>query len=156
MGLLNEFLFQVLEVLDHEFSKSELLLKILSLKFDKKIVSPELNDEKNSKKNNKKDIRYKINLGIKDYYNWQNLKDFLTEIYSLHPGDIYNVDVQQSKSFFNSKPVHKKLIIEGIKNLDFNGRKISVTVTNKRGQKDESSFSHRDQKKKRKSRKKHY
>ena len=111
---------------------------------------------RNIKKNNKKDIRYKINLGIKDYYNWQNLKDFLTEIYSLHPGDIYNVDVQQSKSFFNSKPVHKKLIIEGIKNLDFNGRKISVTVSNKRGQKDESSFSHRDQKKKRKSRKKHY
>ena len=28
--------------------------------------------------------------------------------------------------------------------------------TNKRGQKDESSFSHRDQKKKRKSRKKYY
>jgi ATP-dependent RNA helicase DeaD len=139
-----------------EFSKSELLLKILSLKFEKKIVSPELNIEKNPKKNNEKDIRYKINLGIKDYYNWQNLKDFLTEIYSLQPGDIYNVDVQQSKSFFNSKPVHKKLIIEGIKNLDFNGRKISVTITNKRGQKDESSFSHRDQKKKRKSNKKYY
>lgn len=139
-----------------EFSKSELLLKILSLKFDKKIVSPELNIEKNSKKNNEKDVRYKINLGIKDYYNWQNLKDFLTEIYSLHPGDIYNVDVQQSKSFFNSKQAHKKLIIEGIKNLDFNGRKISVTITNKRGQKDESSFSHRDQKKKRKSKKKYY
>ena len=85
-----------------------------------------------------------------------DLKDFLIEIYSLHPGDIYNVDVQQSKSFFNSKPAHKKLIIEGIKNLDFNGRKISVTITNKRGQKDESSFSHRDQKKKRKSKKKYY
>ena len=139
-----------------EFSKSELLLKILSLKFDKKIVSPELNVEKNSKKNNEKDVRYKINLGIKDYYNWQNLKDFLTEIYSLHPGDIYNVDVQQSKSFFNSKIHHKDLIIEGIKSLDFNGRKIRVSITNKRGQKDESSFSHRDQKKKRKSRKKYY
>ena len=139
-----------------EFSKSELLLKILSLKFEKKIVSPELNIEKNSKKNNEKDVRYKINLGTKDYYNWQNLKDFLTEIYSLQPGDIYNVDVQQSKSFFNSKIYHKDLIIEGIKSLDFNGKKILVSITNKRGQKDESSFSHRDQKKKRKSKKKYY
>lgn len=139
-----------------EFSKSELLLKILSLKFEKKIVSPELNIEKNSKKNNEKDVRYKINLGTKDYYNWQNLKDFLTEIYSLQPGDIYNVDVQQSKSFFNSKIYHKDLIIEGIKSLDFNGKKILVSITNKRGQKDESSFSHRDQKKKSKSKKKYY
>ena len=84
------------------------------------------------------------------------IKDFLTEIYSLHPGDIYNVDLQQSKSVFNSKIHHKDLIIEGIKSLDFNGKKILVSITNNRGQKDESSFSHRDHKKKRKSRKKYY
>lgn len=80
-------------------SKEELIAKITSLEFERKLNTLKQDDLNKSDKKTVRDFRYQINLGTKDYYNWQNLKDFLTEICSLNPGDIYNVDVQKTKSF---------------------------------------------------------
>ena len=112
-------------------SKEDLIAKITSLEFERKLNTLKQDDVNKSDKKTVRDLRYQINLGTKDYYNWQNLKDFLTEICSLNPGDIYNVDVQKTKSFFNSKPEHKDLIFNVFNKLEIDERPIRVNITNK-------------------------
>ena len=140
---LNPFLSSINDNLE-SISKEELIRKIASLEFEKKLNSFNEEETKASKGKKGKDLRYQINLGTKDYYNWQNLKEFLTEICSLSPGDIYNVDVQKTKSFFNSKPEHKDLIFKVFNNFEIENRTVNVNITNKRGQRDESSKSHKE------------
>ena len=140
---LNPFLLSIKENLE-SVSKDELIRKIASLEFERKLNSFNEEETRTSKGKKGKDLRYQINLGTKDYYNWQNLKEFLTEICSLSPGDIYNVDVQKTKSFFNSKPEHKDLIFKVFNNFEIENRTIKVNITNKRGQRDESSKSHKE------------
>lgn len=140
---LNPFLLSIKENLE-SVSKDELIRKIASLEFERKLNSFNEEETRTSKGKKGKDLRYQINLGTKDYYNWQNLKEFLTEICSLSPGDIYNVDVQKTKSFFNSMPEHKDLIFKVFNNFEIENRKIKLNITNKRGQRDESSKSHKE------------
>ncbi len=136
LSLINENLESV--------SKEELIKKIASLEFERKLNSFKEEEIKTNEGKKDKDLRYQINLGTKDYYNWQNLKDFLTELCSLSPGDIYNVDVQKTKSFFNSKLEHKELIFKVFNNFEIENRTINVNITNRRGQKDESSRYHKE------------
>jgi ATP-dependent RNA helicase DeaD len=140
---LSPFLSLINESLE-SISKEELIKKIASLEFERKLNSFKEEEVKINKGKKDKDLRYQINLGTKDYYNWQNLKDFLTELCSLSPGDIYNVDVQKTKSFFNSKPEHKELIFKVFNNFEIENRTINVNITNRRGQKDESSRYHKE------------
>ena len=140
---LSPFLSLINENLE-SISKEELIKKIASLEFERKLNSFKEEEIKINKGKKDKDLRYQINLGTKDYYNWQNLKDFLTELCSLSPGDIYNVDVQKTKSFFNSKPEHKELIFKVFNNFEIENRTINVNITNRRGQKDESSSYHKE------------
>ena len=142
---LNPFLSIINQNLDI-ITKEELIKKIASLEFERKLNSLKEEEIKIVKGKKDKDIRYQINLGTKDYYNWQNLKDFLTELCSLNPGDIYNVDVQKTKSFFNTKPEHKDLIFKVFENFQVENRKININITHKRGQKDESSKYHKERK----------
>jgi ATP-dependent RNA helicase DeaD len=138
----------------NDLSKDDLIAKITSQEFQKKLTFLKHDDGNKLDRKKDKDLRYQINLGIKDHYNWQNLKDFLIEICSLNPGDIYNVDVQQSKSFFNSKPEHKDLIFNVFNNFKIDKRTIRVNITSRRGQKDESSSFKKERKYKREKRKK--
>ena len=140
---LSPFLSLINENLE-SISKEELIKKIASLEFERKLNSFKEEEIKINKGKKDKDLRYQINLGTKDYYNWQNLKDFLTELCSLSPGDIYNVDVQKTKSFFNSKLEHKELIFKVFNNFEIENRTINVNITNRRGQKDESSRYHKE------------
>ena len=142
---LNPFLSIINQNLDI-ITKEELIKKIASLEFERKLNSFKEEEIKIVKGKKDKDFRYQINLGTKDYYNWQNLKDFLTELCSLKPGDIYNVDVQKTKSFFNTKPEHKDLIFKVFENFQVENRKININITHKRGQKDESSKYHKERK----------
>jgi len=142
---LNPFLSIINQNLDI-ITKEELIKKIASLEFERKLNSLKEREIKISKGKKDKDLRYQINIGTKDYYNWQNLKDFLTELCSLNPGDIYNVDVQKTKSFFNTKPEHKDLIFKVFENFQVENRKININITHKRGQKDESSKYHKERK----------
>lgn len=142
---LNPFLSIINQNLDI-ITKEELIKKIASLEFERKLNSFKDEEIKIVKGKKDKDFRYQINLGTKDYYNWQNLKDFLTELCSLNPGDIYNVDVQKTKSFFNTKPEHKDLIFKVFENFQVENRKININITHKRGQKDESSKYHKERK----------
>ena len=142
---LSPFLSLINENLE-SISKEELIKKIASLEFERKLNSFKEEEIKINKEKKDKDLRYQINLGTKDYYNWQNLKDFLTELCSLNPGDIYNVDVQKTKSFFNTKPEHKELIFKVFNNFEIENRKININITHKRGQKDESSRYHKERK----------
>ena len=138
----------------NDLSKDDLIAKITSQEFQKKLTFLKQDDVNKVDRKRDKDLRYQINLGTKDHYNWQNLKDFLIEICSLNPGDIYNVDVQKSKSFFNSKPEHKDLIFKVFNNFKIDKRTIRVNITERRGQKDESSSFNRERKYKREKRKK--
>ncbi len=142
---LNPFLSIINQNLDI-ITKEELIKKIASLEFERKLNSLKEEEIKIVKGKKDKDLRYQINLGTKDYYNWQNLKDFLTELCSLNPGDIYNVDVQKTKSFFNTKPYQKDLIFKVFENFQVENRKININITHKRGQKDESSKYHKERK----------
>ncbi|MDP2058628.1 MAG: DEAD/DEAH box helicase, partial [Flavobacteriaceae bacterium] len=46
-------------------------------------------------------VRYFINLGDRDGFDWMQLKDFLREVLELGRDDVYKVDVKDSFSFFN-------------------------------------------------------
>ena len=66
----------------NDLSKDDLIAKITSQEFQKKLTYLKHDDGNKLDRKKDKDLRYQINLGIKDHYNWQNLKDFLTEICS--------------------------------------------------------------------------
>ena len=48
-------------------------------------------------------VRYFINIGSRDDFDWMQLKDFLKEQLELGRDDVFKVDVKESFSFFNTE-----------------------------------------------------
>ena len=63
--------------------------------------------EKKQGSMNVADVRYNINIGIRDNYDWKVLKMFLVDFLSLEKEDIYHVDVMNNNAYFNTS-VDKK------------------------------------------------
>lgn len=74
-------------------------------------------------------VRYFINIGEKDGYNWMSLKDFLRDTVNLGKDDVFKVDVKESFSFFNSEPNVQEAILETFKDLKVDGRFVNVEVS---------------------------
>ncbi|MCL4113529.1 UNVERIFIED_CONTAM: hypothetical protein GTU68_011181 [Idotea baltica] len=74
-------------------------------------------------------VRYFINIGEKDGYDWMTLKDFLKDKLSLGRDDVFKVDTKDAFSFFNTEAEHTDAILEFFTEYKENGRFINVEVS---------------------------
>ncbi|TRZ43640.1 DEAD/DEAH box helicase [Robertkochia solimangrovi] len=142
----------VLEGIDRE----ELIKKLVSVEFSRfanyyKNASDDLNagGDSSSRSDNGSGsaVRYFINVGARDGYDWKVLKDFLKEQLGLDRDDIFKVEVKDSFSFFNSEAVHTDLILSTFSEFKLDGRFINVEVSkNTRGKSDRGDFGNRKRK----------
>ncbi len=78
-------------------------------------------------------VRYFINVGEKDDYDWMSLKDFLRDTLEVGQDDIYKVDVKESFSFFNTDAAITPKILETFKDFKVDGRFVNVEISSNSG-----------------------
>ncbi|WP_093023877.1 DEAD/DEAH box helicase [Pustulibacterium marinum] len=133
----------VLKGIDRE----ELIKKMISVEFSrfanyyknaKDLNAPSVNDRKNRSNDagsipSGGDVRYFINVGEKDGYDWKSLKDFLKEQLDLGRDDVFKVDVKESFSFFNTEAAHTEAILSMFSEFKMDGRFINVEISKNSG-----------------------
>ena len=137
-------------------TKEEIIKKFFSVEFSrffnyyakaKNLNSP--NDLKSAERHNSNSIRFFINIGKKDGFDWMSLKDFLRDSLELRQDDIFKVDVKDSFSFFNAETNNLAKILEFFKDYEINGRFVNVEITdNKERGKQKRSRKRRGEKRK--------
>lgn len=75
------------------------------------------------------DVRYFVNIGSRDDFNWMSLKDFLRDTLQLGKEDVYKVDVKEGFSFFNTDASHSDRVMETLNNITLEGRRINVEIS---------------------------
>lgn len=119
-------------------SREELIQKMVAYEFNrfynyyknsKDLNVPELHDKEYA--DDAGETRYFINLGEKDGFDWQSLKDFLRDALHLGKNDIFKVDVKNTFSFFNTESELTDVVLEAFSDFALHGRKISVEVSQK-------------------------
>ena len=126
----------VLQGIDRE----ELIKKIISVEFSrfhnyynkKQDLNSVDSGERKKGREIPKDgsVRYFINIGERDGYDWMSLKDFLKKTVDLGRDDIFKVDVKESFSFFNTDASIKEKILQMFTEFKVNGRFVNVEVSN--------------------------
>ncbi|MCH2488846.1 MAG: DEAD/DEAH box helicase [Flavobacteriales bacterium] len=135
---IDAYLPNINEVLS-DFSKEELIKKVFSVEFTRFYnyykKSKDLNTAAGdpSQGDSKDSVRYFINIGGKDDFNWMSLKDFLRDLLQLGQDDVYKVDVKDSFSFFNTDAKHQDLVLSIFNDFKLDGRTISVEISKDSG-----------------------
>ncbi len=123
-----------------DLSKEELIKRFISEEFNRFHEyyenAPDLNIAKGSVDGafgKHRTSRLFVNMGQMDGFNIHSLKDFLSDAVKVQQRMVFNVDVKSSFSFFEteSKYVDQFLSLNS-SDVEFNNRKISVEVSNKR------------------------
>ncbi|TBW29017.1 DEAD/DEAH box helicase [Gramella sp. KN1008] len=136
---IDPYLPAINEVLEG-FSKEELIKKFFSVEFTRfnnyYKKAPDLSSEAAGGRPevSEGNTRYFINVGSKDGFDWQSLKDFLKETLNLGRDDVFKVDVKGSFSFFNTDETHSELVLATFTEFQHQGRFVNVEIT-----KDQSS-----------------
>lgn len=78
-------------------------------------------------------VRYFINVGERDNYDWMSLKDFIRDNVGLDKEDIFRVDVKESFSFFNTEAAHTEKILATFSEFKENGRFVNVEISSNPG-----------------------
>lgn len=133
---INAYLPSINEVLE-DLTKEELVKRMVSVEFNRFINYYKKRKDISSEKAGKGEsyaqdgtaIRYFINIGSRDGFDWMNLKDFLKETLNLGKDDLFKVDVKEGFSFFNTEPEHQELVMETLNGFSLNGRKINVEIS---------------------------
>ena len=127
-----------------DLSKEELIKKMVSVEFNRFInyykksrdLSPqssgsERREERQSSGSgdNSGAIRYFVNIGSRDNFDWMSLKDFLKETLDLGRDEVYKVDVKEGFSFFNTDAEHSDKVMEVLNNIQLEGRRINVEIS---------------------------
>ncbi len=124
-----------------DFSKEELIKKVFSVEFTRfynyykkaKDLNASAGSGDYSESDSKDTVRYFINIGGKDDFDWMSLKDFLRDLLELGKDDVYKVDVKDSFSFFNTDTKHQELVLGVFNDFKLDGRNISVEISKDRG-----------------------
>ena len=125
-------------------SKEELIRKMVSVEFNrflnyykkKKDLSGERSSNERSSGGSIKAgdaVRYFINIGSRDDFDWMKLKDFLKETLDLGRDDVFKVDVKEGFSFFNTDGEHAEKVMDIFSNYQLDGRKINVEISKNDG-----------------------
>ena len=78
-------------------------------------------------------VRYFINVGEKDGYDWMSLKDFIRDTVGLGKDDLFKVDVKDSFSFFNTEAEVTEKVLSTFTDLKVEGRFVNVEVSKNPG-----------------------
>ena len=78
-------------------------------------------------------VRYFINVGEKDDYDWMSLKDFIRDTVGLEQDDVFKVDVKESFSFFNTDAAVTDKILSTFTEFKVDGRFVNVEVSKNPG-----------------------
>lgn len=130
---IEDYMPEILETFEND-DKDSLIKKFLSVEFNRfnqyyqkegQLKKPEKDTGKKSFGN---EIRFFINLGEKDGFNWMKLKDFLKDTLQ-EPDNIQKVDVMGTFSFFNTPSDLENKVLEHLNGQDYKGRSIQVEVS---------------------------
>ncbi|MET1259728.1 DEAD/DEAH box helicase [Flagellimonas sp. DF-77] len=128
--------------------REELIKKIVSVEFTRFFSyyskTRDLNQNEERKERREKgdsgsheasdgSVRYFINVGERDGFDWMSLKDFLRDALGLDKDDIYKVDTKDSFSFFNTDGKLTPLVMETFTDFKVDGRFINVEVSKNPG-----------------------
>ena len=78
-------------------------------------------------------VRFFINIGERDGYDWMSLKDFLRDNLSLDRDDLFKVDTKDTFSFFNTDAKVAPLVLETFKDFKLEGRFVNVEISKNPG-----------------------
>ncbi|AVM55956.1 DEAD/DEAH box helicase [Capnocytophaga sp. oral taxon 864] len=121
-----------------EVNREELIKKIFSVEFTrffnyyKNAENLSVENERESRSGgNSDEVRYFINIGERDGYDWKSLKDFLKATLNLGRDDVFKVDVKNSFSFFNTDADLSDLVMNTFNDFQLDGRFINVELSTK-------------------------
>lgn len=116
-----------------DLDKEELIKRFVSEEFNRFYTYYQNSQDLNSGGDgapNGKTTRFFVNMGQLDGFNRNSIKDFLTEISNVHPRMIFNIDVKNSFSFFETENKHMDDFLNLNKaGIEFNARPVSFEVS---------------------------
>lgn len=141
---IDSYLPAIYEVMK-DLTKEELIKKMVSVEFNRFISyykknrdlsaqsAGERTDRGVSRGNDGGAVRYFINIGSRDNYDWMSLKDFLRDTLGLGRDDVFKVDVKEGFSFFNTDAEHSEKVLDILNSFQMEGRKINVEISKNDG-----------------------
>ena len=134
---IEDYLPAIYKELQH-IDREELIKKIFAVEFTRFFnyyknaeVLPEEDAKESRKGGDSGEVRYFINIGERDGYDWKTLKDFLKATLNLGRDDVFKVDVKNSFSFFNTEADQVDLVMSTFADFRMDGRFINVEISDK-------------------------
>lgn len=126
-----------------DLSKEELIKRMVSVEFNRFLnyykKKRDISSERSERSSEPREIRagdpvrYFINIGARDDFDWMQLKDFIKETLDLGRDDVFKVDVKEGFSFFNTDGEHTDKVMSILNGYDMNGRRINVEISKNDG-----------------------
>ena len=136
---IEKFLPKIYEELE-SLDKQELIKRFVSEEFNRFYNyyqnAPDLNSSggEEGQAKNGRTSRFFLNLGNYDGLNKLMLKDFLADITGIHPRMIFNIDIKDSFSFFETENKFRdNFLALNQAGIDFNGRNLNLEESSGRG-----------------------
>ena len=134
---IDDYLPAIYKELQH-IDREELIKKIFAVEFTRFFnyyknaeILPEEDTKESRKRGDSGEVRYFINIGERDGYDWKTLKDFLKATLNLGRDDVFKVDVKNSFSFFNTEADQVDLVMSTFADFKMDGRFINVEISDK-------------------------
>lgn len=121
-----------------DLSKEELIRRMFSVEFNRFIEYYKKQNilkapSKGEVSGNEDSVRYFLNLGARDDFDWMSLKDFLKATLELGRDDVYKVDVKEGFSFFNTDAKHADKVMSLLNGIQHEGRRVNVEISSSGG-----------------------
>jgi len=143
---IDSYLPAIYEVMK-DLTKEELIKKMVSVEFNRFINYYKKNRDlsaqsagsdrrESSSREGGEDggaVRYFVNIGSRDNFDWMSLKDFLRDTLGLGRDDVFKVDVKEGFSFFNTDAEHTQVVLDTLNSMHLEGRRINVEVSKNEG-----------------------
>jgi ATP-dependent RNA helicase DeaD len=142
---IDSYLPAIYEVMK-DLTKEELIKKMVSVEFNRFINYYKKNRDLSAqsagsdrRESTSRDggnggaVRYFVNIGSRDNYDWMTLKDFLRDTLALGRDDVFKVDVKEGFSFFNTDAEHTEKVLETLNSFQLEGRRINVEISKNDG-----------------------
>ncbi|WP_294821409.1 DEAD/DEAH box helicase [uncultured Flavobacterium sp.] len=144
---IDSYLPAIYEVMK-DLSKEELIKKMVSVEFNRFINYYKKNRDLSAQKagSDRRDssasndggsgngaVRYFVNIGSRDNFDWMSLKDFLRDTLGLGRDDVFKVDVKEGFSFFNTDAEHSEIVLETLNSMHLEGRRLNVEISKNDG-----------------------
>ncbi|MGQ8870000.1 DEAD/DEAH box helicase [Myroides sp. TSA_177.3] len=139
---IDTFLPSIMELLE-DLTTEELIKKVVSVEFNHLLEyyqksGNSLTNVGSSGRSSKEvptdgAVRFFLNLGAKDGFDWMSLKDYLRDTLELGRDDLFKVDVKEGFSFFNTDAEHADKIMTILNNETYQDRRVNVEISNNDG-----------------------